>query len=153
MRSFILFDLIVTSLTANWRYDKLNLGLTNHVCSYLAKALLFLILQFTCTSKTQLCVYVCVFFNSRMNPMGLIIALDDNGEAHGDLFWDDGETRGKSTGCWKHGSNWGVVNCWFVFVCLSFTTVSLCNEVVKLCTLQRFQSNMGQMFILSFQYM
>ncbi|KAJ6660960.1 hypothetical protein lerEdw1_016980 [Lerista edwardsae] len=31
-------------------------------------------------------------FYSRSNPMGLIIALDDNGEASGELFWDDGET-------------------------------------------------------------
>ncbi|XP_069737638.1 maltase-glucoamylase-like [Phaenicophaeus curvirostris] len=31
---------------------------------------------------------------SRKNPMGLIIALDDNGEAVGDLFWDDGESTG-----------------------------------------------------------
>ncbi|XP_074023543.1 maltase-glucoamylase-like [Numenius arquata] len=29
---------------------------------------------------------------SRKNPMGLIIALDDNNEALGELFWDDGET-------------------------------------------------------------
>uniref|UniRef100_A0A8C9N3C3 alpha-glucosidase n=1 Tax=Serinus canaria TaxID=9135 RepID=A0A8C9N3C3_SERCA len=31
---------------------------------------------------------------SRKNPMGLIIALDVNGEASGDLFWDDGESTG-----------------------------------------------------------
>ncbi|XP_060052707.1 maltase-glucoamylase isoform X2 [Erinaceus europaeus] len=30
---------------------------------------------------------------SRRNPLGLIIALDDNKEAKGELFWDDGETR------------------------------------------------------------
>lgn len=30
---------------------------------------------------------------SRLNPLGLIVALDDNYEASGDLFWDDGETR------------------------------------------------------------
>uniref|UniRef100_A0A8C0F366 alpha-glucosidase n=1 Tax=Bubo bubo TaxID=30461 RepID=A0A8C0F366_BUBBB len=29
---------------------------------------------------------------SRKNPMGLIIALDDNNTASGDLFWDDGES-------------------------------------------------------------
>uniref|UniRef100_A0A8B9EKM4 alpha-glucosidase n=1 Tax=Anser cygnoides TaxID=8845 RepID=A0A8B9EKM4_ANSCY len=29
---------------------------------------------------------------SRKNPMGLIIALDDNEEATGELFWDDGES-------------------------------------------------------------
>lgn len=27
--------------------------------------------------------------------MGLIVALDDNGQASGELFWDDGETLGK----------------------------------------------------------
>uniref|UniRef100_A0A8D2KQH1 alpha-glucosidase n=1 Tax=Varanus komodoensis TaxID=61221 RepID=A0A8D2KQH1_VARKO len=30
---------------------------------------------------------------SRLKPMGLIIALDDNETATGDLFWDDGESR------------------------------------------------------------
>ncbi|XP_054771787.2 sucrase-isomaltase, intestinal-like [Lytechinus pictus] len=30
---------------------------------------------------------------SRLNPLGLIVALDDGHEAHGDLFWDDGESR------------------------------------------------------------
>ncbi|XP_039716533.1 maltase-glucoamylase isoform X1 [Pteropus medius] len=30
---------------------------------------------------------------SRRNPLGLIIALDDNKEAKGELFWDDGETN------------------------------------------------------------
>ncbi|XP_045412485.1 sucrase-isomaltase, intestinal [Lemur catta] len=30
---------------------------------------------------------------SRQNPLGLIIALDENNTAIGDLFWDDGETR------------------------------------------------------------
>ncbi|XP_073343836.1 sucrase-isomaltase, intestinal [Pagrus major] len=30
---------------------------------------------------------------SRLNPMGLIIALDDNKQATGELFWDDGDTR------------------------------------------------------------
>uniref|UniRef100_A0A8C9WKT5 Maltase n=1 Tax=Scleropages formosus TaxID=113540 RepID=A0A8C9WKT5_SCLFO len=32
---------------------------------------------------------------SRKNPMGLIIALDDNEQAAGELFWDDGESRGR----------------------------------------------------------
>ncbi|XP_053315016.1 sucrase-isomaltase, intestinal [Spea bombifrons] len=32
-------------------------------------------------------------FHSRKNPLGLIIALDDNETAKGELFWDDGETR------------------------------------------------------------
>ncbi|XP_057695527.1 sucrase-isomaltase, intestinal isoform X2 [Corythoichthys intestinalis] len=30
---------------------------------------------------------------SRRNPMGLIIALDDQGQAAGELFWDDGDSR------------------------------------------------------------
>ncbi|KAM7331303.1 hypothetical protein ACRRTK_010492 [Alexandromys fortis] len=30
---------------------------------------------------------------SRKNPLGLIVALDDNGGAVGDFFWDDGETK------------------------------------------------------------
>ncbi|KAI7802409.1 putative maltase-glucoamylase [Triplophysa rosa] len=29
--------------------------------------------------------------NSRVNPLGLIVALNDDGSAHGSLFWDDGE--------------------------------------------------------------
>lgn len=33
--------------------------------------------------------------NSRKNPMGLIIALDDNNAASGNLFWDDGESTGE----------------------------------------------------------
>ncbi|KAI6063234.1 Maltase-glucoamylase, intestinal-like protein [Aix galericulata] len=32
--------------------------------------------------------------DSRKNPMGLIIALDDDNKAYGDLFWDDGESTG-----------------------------------------------------------
>lgn len=31
---------------------------------------------------------------SRRNPMGLIVALDDNKQAAGELFWDDGDSRG-----------------------------------------------------------
>ncbi|CAG6005384.1 unnamed protein product, partial [Menidia menidia] len=30
---------------------------------------------------------------SRLNPMGLIVALDDNNQAAGELFWDDGDSR------------------------------------------------------------
>uniref|UniRef100_A0A8C7A103 alpha-glucosidase n=1 Tax=Nothoprocta perdicaria TaxID=30464 RepID=A0A8C7A103_NOTPE len=32
---------------------------------------------------------------SRLNPFGLTIALDDQGEASGSLFWDDGDSIGK----------------------------------------------------------
>uniref|UniRef100_A0A7N8WI38 alpha-glucosidase n=1 Tax=Mastacembelus armatus TaxID=205130 RepID=A0A7N8WI38_9TELE len=31
---------------------------------------------------------------SRRHPMGLIVALDDNNQAAGELFWDDGDSRG-----------------------------------------------------------
>lgn len=31
---------------------------------------------------------------SRNNSLGLIVALDENNTAHGDFFWDDGETKG-----------------------------------------------------------
>uniref|UniRef100_A0A9J8BUL3 alpha-glucosidase n=1 Tax=Cyprinus carpio carpio TaxID=630221 RepID=A0A9J8BUL3_CYPCA len=31
---------------------------------------------------------------SRLHPMGLIVALDDNKAASGELFWDDGDSRG-----------------------------------------------------------
>lgn len=34
-------------------------------------------------------------FRSRQNPLGLIIALDENKEAKGELFWDDGESKGE----------------------------------------------------------
>lgn len=37
-----------------------------------------------------------IFLNSRKNPLGLIVALDENNSAKGDFFWDDGETKGKS---------------------------------------------------------
>lgn len=36
-----------------------------------------------------------ILLNSRLNPLGLIIALDDSNSATGDFFWDDGETKGK----------------------------------------------------------
>lgn len=55
---------------------------------------------------TLACVYVCV--SSRYNPMGLIIALDDNNQAAGELFWDDGDSRGivcetvSSASCYYH---------------------------------------------------
>ncbi|XP_037531236.1 maltase-glucoamylase, intestinal [Nematolebias whitei] len=31
--------------------------------------------------------------HSRRNPMGLLVALDDNNQAAGELFWDDGDSR------------------------------------------------------------
>lgn len=34
--------------------------------------------------------------NSRKNPLGLIVALDEDNTAKGDFFWDDGETKSKS---------------------------------------------------------
>ncbi|XP_076845359.1 maltase-glucoamylase isoform X2 [Brachyhypopomus gauderio] len=41
--------------------------------------------------------------HSRRLPMGLIIALDDNNQASGELFWDDGDSRDTvSTGAYIH---------------------------------------------------
>ncbi|KAK3570325.1 hypothetical protein QTP86_017161 [Hemibagrus guttatus] len=40
---------------------------------------------------------------SRRSPMGLIIALDDNNQASGELFWDDGDSRDTvSSGAYIH---------------------------------------------------
>ena len=36
-------------------------------------------------------------FCSRKKPMGLLVALGDDGKARGELFWDDGESIGEST--------------------------------------------------------
>lgn len=36
-----------------------------------------------------------LFFYSRQNPFSLIIAPDEQGEASGCLFWDDGDSIGK----------------------------------------------------------
>ena len=33
--------------------------------------------------------------HSRKNPLGLLIALDENKEARGELFWDDGQSKGE----------------------------------------------------------
>lgn len=38
-----------------------------------------------------------ILMYSRRNPMGLIIALDDRAQAAGELFWDDGDSRGNVT--------------------------------------------------------
>ena len=38
---------------------------------------------------------VNLFPNSRKNPLGLLIALDENKEARGELFWDDGQSKGE----------------------------------------------------------
>lgn len=49
-----------------------------------------------CTKNVQMLVaHINLSFHSRKNPMGLIIALDINNEASGDLFWDDGESTGE----------------------------------------------------------
>lgn len=39
-------------------------------------------------------MFLLLFF-SRKNPFGMLIALDDNGQASGQLFWDDGDGIGK----------------------------------------------------------
>ncbi len=44
--------------------------------------------------QTRISTSKCVCFPSRRHPMRLIIALDDNNAASGELFWDDGESRG-----------------------------------------------------------
>lgn len=44
---------------------------------------------------TSVC-YVNPVSHSRQNPLGLIIALDENNEATGELFWDDGDSIGES---------------------------------------------------------
>uniref|UniRef100_A0A8C0XDJ2 Sucrase-isomaltase, intestinal n=1 Tax=Castor canadensis TaxID=51338 RepID=A0A8C0XDJ2_CASCN len=36
--------------------------------------------------------YINLVSHSRKNPLGLIIALDENNEAKGELFWDDGQS-------------------------------------------------------------
>ncbi len=36
-------------------------------------------------------IYLSILF-SRINPLGLIINLDEKAEAEGELFWDDGES-------------------------------------------------------------
>lgn len=41
------------------------------------------------------------FYFSRKNPLGLIVALSDNGTAEGSLFWDDGDGVGKVKG-WRN---------------------------------------------------
>lgn len=35
------------------------------------------------------------FFGSRQNFMGLTVALDDDGKAEGQIFWDDGQSIGE----------------------------------------------------------
>lgn len=39
--------------------------------------------------------FLNVFVNSRLNPFELLIALDEQGQASGSLFWDDGDSIGK----------------------------------------------------------
>ena len=58
------------------------------MCTHVLSSVLTHCIAITCAYG----VYVSV--SSRLNPMGLIIALDDNGQAAGELFWDDGDTRG-----------------------------------------------------------
>lgn len=41
-----------------------------------------------------MCVCVFMVTSSRRNPMALIVALDENDQAAGELFWDDGDSRG-----------------------------------------------------------
>lgn len=63
--------LSVTFSTGMWRVYSNSLG----IC-------------YTCKTEN-------LSLHSRRNPMGLVIALDDNNAASGDLFWDDGESTGE----------------------------------------------------------
>lgn len=54
------------------------------------------LLCYNLITKLFLMLYKPHFICSRKNPLGLIVALDDNGAAVGDFFWDDGETKSKS---------------------------------------------------------
>uniref|UniRef100_A0A673G4B9 alpha-glucosidase n=1 Tax=Sinocyclocheilus rhinocerous TaxID=307959 RepID=A0A673G4B9_9TELE len=50
-----------------------------------------------------ICVMKFVCSLSRLHPMGLIVALDDNKAASGELFWDDGDSRDTvSSGVYIH---------------------------------------------------
>ena len=60
-------------------------------------------------------LFFCVRSSSRRNPMGLIVALDDSQRAAGELFWDDGDSRGIA-----------------FFNCVSF--ICVCVSVVCMCT-------------------
>lgn len=41
--------------------------------------------------------YINLVSHSRRNPLGLIIALDENKEAKGELFWDMGKQKVSTT--------------------------------------------------------
>uniref|UniRef100_A0A3Q0SHT4 alpha-glucosidase n=1 Tax=Amphilophus citrinellus TaxID=61819 RepID=A0A3Q0SHT4_AMPCI len=62
------------------------------ICSFILFTFVHLIAEFVFL-LTFVILCVCVFLTSRQNPMGLIIAPDDNGNAAGELFWDDGDSR------------------------------------------------------------
>ena len=49
-----------------------------------------------CYYKFILIIYSHNLPHSRKNPLGLIVALDEDNKAKGDFFWDDGETKGES---------------------------------------------------------
>lgn len=55
---------------------------------------LFSICSSVSGKKLYVCVMKVVCSLSRRHPMGLIVALDDNKAASGELFWDDGDSRG-----------------------------------------------------------
>ena len=40
----------------------------------------------------NLCNNICISIASRQNPFSLIVALDESGQASGNLFADDGES-------------------------------------------------------------
>lgn len=65
--------------------------------------------------------------HSRRSPMGLIIALDDNNQASGELFWDDGESRG--TNCWFFYTL-SLSGCVGVSVCIVYVSNDLLISVI-----------------------
>lgn len=74
-------------------YESKNLPLACWNFDYVLQRLYFS-LSYLIPSKSSVWWWKHVCCCSRRSPMGLIIALDDNNQASGELFWDDGHSRG-----------------------------------------------------------